>query len=216
MQRDVLLDMFKNCNFKGYITEDNFEEKIINNISGDNNNWTYDCGASKVCIIFYDEHFVIKIPFNARWDKWYDRYEDFINANACYNKEWDYCFTELIMYNRAKHKNLDSILCKTRLLGVVNEYPIYIQEKASPFVEKFPDSPYSDNRTPSMKQYCKKVGIDPPNYVWAADAIEYYGKKKFNKLMKFIEWGGIYDLHNGNIGYVGKRPVIMDFSGFEN
>ena len=37
-----------------------------------------------------------------------------------------------------------------------------------------------------------------------------------NKLLEFIRTVGINDLHDGNIGYIENRPVLVDYSSFDS
>lgn len=215
MNRELLLSYFEDCDFTGYIAESNFTEKIINPIRI-KTPFTYITGASKICIsLLEEENFIIKIPFNSSFNRYDCKFFHFCNANGIYNHEWDYCLTELLTFNYFKSKKIEDILCKTRLLGVINNYPIYIQEKAEIFSDiTDEENRYSDYRTPSIKSYCEKENLYTPNWIWAADALAYYGKKKFNKFMKSIV--DIGDLHESNIGYVKGRPVLVDFSDFND
>jgi lantibiotic modifying enzyme len=65
-----------------------------------------------------------------------------------------------------------------------------------------------------MKRYREEHCFRCFDPEWLADAFEYYGLKTFNKLMNFIYEYNITDLHTDNIGYIGTRPVILDFSDF--
>ena len=54
------------------------------------------------------------------------------------------------------------------------------------------------------------------NMEWLSDAFHFYGEKIFHKLLEFIRTVGINDLHDGNIGYIGNRPVLVDYSSFDS
>lgn len=221
MQRDYLLSIFKNCDFYN-LAEDNYEEKILYELPGDFS-YQFFHGVSKLCIIPEGADYVIKIPFNSFWDIDTEEFLDFENANFDDEHYWDYCFTEVICYNKAKSKKVNKAFCKAKLLGLVNDYPIYIQERAETYYNlkkkgKNQESDYNDedDRTPRTKDYCKKHGFFCFNPIWCADAIEYYGKKRFNKIMSFVKENNIGDLHTDNIGYVGRKPVFIDFSDYNS
>ncbi len=215
MLRDELLNIFANCDFEGDIHSNNFKEKIIDHLPQDFI-CDYDNGVSKVCIIPVQTNFVIKIPFNSSKDNYFyeEESEFFCNANSCFGHEWDYCFTELLLYNLAKKEKIDKAFCKTRLLGCVNNYPIYIQEKASTvrsLIKKV------DNISSIKKKgikYCQEKKFSCFDSSWIGDAIQYYGEKRANKIMSFIDKHQIGDLYEDNIGYIGNRPVLIDFSDY--
>ena len=216
MQRDNLLNIFKNCNFSGKLARDNFEDKIIDNLPK-NFSYKYFYGVSKVCIIPEGADYVIKIPFNSIWDDSNEEYEDFNNATYDNYHNWDYCFAEVFYYNTAKKEKVHKIFCKARLLGYINNYPIYIQERAVTYYNKNEDMlNEEDERINSTREYCKKNGFPCFNSVWISDALEYYGQKTFNRMMSFIQSSHIRDLHEDNIGYIGQKPVLIDYSGFFN
>lgn len=213
MQRDSLLDVFKDCDFSGKLTSDNFEERIIDNLP-ESFSHRYFFGASKVCIIPEGADYVIKIPFNSSWYDADEEYEDFRSATSDENHTWDYCFAEVLCYKEAKREKVHRMFCKARLLGYVNNYPIYIQERAVTYCDLNGDDDREDARTPSTRDYCRKNGFSCFNPIWIADALDYYGQKMFNKMMSFIKSYRIGDLHDENIGYIGQRPVLIDYSDF--
>jgi hypothetical protein len=219
MQRDFLLDLFKNCDFDA-LTAENVEEQVIYNLP-ENFSYDYSFGISKVCIIPMGADYVIKIPFRGQEmlddEKPYGEtyYKDFNGANTTTHSYWDYCLTEVSYYNEAKKEHINKCFCKTRLLGFINNYPIYIQERACTFREKNGDDlDYRSEKSIKMKRYCEEHCFRCFDPEWLADAFEYYGLKTFNKLMNFIYEYNITDLHTDNIGYIGTRPVILDFSDF--
>lgn len=212
MQRDNLLDLFQNCDFSGKLTSDNFEDRIIDNLP-ENLSYKYFFGASKVCIIPEGADYVIKIPFNSTWYDTSEEYEDFCNACGDDRHFWDYCFAEVLCYNEAKREKVNKMFCKPRLLGCVDDYPIYIQQRAVTYYDLKGEETV-DARTPKTRDYCQKKGFSCFNSIWIADALEYYGQKGFNRMMSFIKSYGIGDLHDENIGYIGRQPVLIDYSDF--
>ena len=134
MFKDDILNIFKNCFFEN-LNDKNFKENILDNLPSDFN-YEYHYGASKLVIIpKYENKYVIKIPFSGYFDYVYDEFYFFSNANEDEDKCWDYCLTELLIYRRAKKEKINQIFAKSRLIGTINDYPIYIQEKAKTYDE---------------------------------------------------------------------------------
>ncbi len=212
MQRDSLLDIFKNCDFSGNLTDDNFEDRILGNLP-ENFSYKYFFGASKVCIIPEGADYVIKIPFNSSWCDSEEDYDDFRYATSDDRHYWDYCFAEVLCYKEAKREKVHKMFCKARLLGYVDGYPIYVQERAVTYYE-LKGEDREDARTPNTRRYCYDNGFSCFNAIWCADALEYYGQSTFNKMMSFIKTYHIGDLHDDNIGYIGRKPVLIDYSDF--
>lgn len=50
--------------------------------------------------------------------------------------------------------------------------------------------------------------------LWAKTAVSLYGKRKCIALCEFVKKYHINDLHRSNIGYIGVKPVLLDFSGY--
>lgn len=220
MQREKILNLFQNCDFNGELHKENFEELILEHLP-DNFIFDYCHGVSKLCILPRNEKYVIKIPFNGSLYRHYSPheecyYEDFAQANNDRDRNWDYCLTEVLTFREAKKYGVDNLFCETKLVGFVDNHPIYIQEKATPFSAEtdIDVEYYSDERTDKTEEYCKKRKFHCFNLIWQSDAIDYYGEGIFNKLMRFINDYDINDLHTDNVGYIGRRPVLFDYSDF--
>lgn len=223
MARNEILSIFQNCLFDQYdgeLSEQNFEYKIIDQLPY-NLSYTVETGASKLVIIPDGANYVIKIPFNGMWEERFDdeeeeEYTDFYKfEGASYGDGWDYCLNELIIYRLSKTYNINEVFVKTKYLGSINNYPIYIQERAVTFCES------DKRREKTLKDIdiktedtCRKHNFYTFNKKWLSDALEYYGEKKLDKIISFLSNNNIGDLHNSNIGYVGNRPVLIDFSDF--
>ena len=210
-----ILNLFKDCDFEHGISYDNFDYAIIDCMP-DDFPCTYACGVSKLAVLPEEEDFVIKIPFKGRGLKCDD---EFVNANRSDWHYWDYCYTELMYYHEAKVKHhAAAVLAKPHFIGYVHGYPIYVQQKAETFKSRYGDSFYykmddsadSRRKQRSVQSICDSYDMDTFNMKWLTDVFDYYGSKQFNEFMNFINM--IEDLHDNNVGYIGDRPVIIDFS----
>ena len=221
-----ILDLLEYCIFDGELTEENFQEKILDNLP---ENFQYDWfyGASKCVLIPKGADYVIKIPFNGMesYEELYDEDNDeyyggewyFENYTGCQHGEgWDYCLAEAILYHKAKQAKILDVFCKTKLIGRVNNHPIYTQSRAIPFSWYYlkKEKDYESERSKKIQNYCKKKELPQLNSIWLADAFEYYGERRFNKIMNFIKKERLNDFHTDNIGYIGHQPILIDFSGF--
>ena len=227
MNKQEILDMFKNCYFlDGELTEADWYSNIAVPLRHAGMSFDSDDGATKCVILPHGANYVFKIPYNGtiseseQWDEeaeeWY--YENgvffpFEGAVYGYKKQyWDYCYSELIIYNKARAKRVEKFFCKTRLFGRVDGHPIYIQERATSIGPDWSHS--SKEERESTEKFCEEHNVMSFNAQWQTDAINYYGEKRFLEFMKFLEEEHISDLHCGNIGYVGDRPVLLDFASF--
>lgn len=205
-----ILDIFKNCSFED-LNDKNYKKLILNNLPS-TFEYTYAYGASKLVIIPKQEtDYVIKIPFEGYVE--HNEFYSFTNANWDNYRNWDYCLTEVLNYHCAKKNKVERVLAKTRLIGEVNNHPIYIQERAMTYEDAEEDKVINDIRSTSRThKICSKKHYKIFNLDWITDVYNYYGKRRFDKIMSFVETIG--DLHDDNIGYIGSRPVLVDYSDF--
>lgn len=195
----------------------------------------YAYGASKFVVIAEPEvesNFVVKIPFNGEYIEEEECNEDegWVYTETVFHQYegaeyalnyWDYCETEASIYKMAEEAGLASCFAKTELVDYVSGYPVYKQEKATIFGHICYDeeraSRYSEERTDSYKKTCQKIGISPNrvNINWMTDFLEYYGAIMLKRFVDFLNKIHIGDLHTDNIGYIGDRPVLVDYSSFD-
>ena len=153
-----------------------------------------------------------------RWVEGENYFEKFSGAD-CENG-WDYCEVEATRYCHAEQANVAILFAKTEWIGDVHEYPIYIQERCHMFRE---ESTSNQERYKSRTQadyeevntLRKKYDFHSINNDWMLDFLIYYGEEMFKKLADFIFNENIYDLHNGNIGYINGRPCLVDYSSYD-
>lgn len=163
-------------------------------------------GASKVCLVFRDEDFVIK------WSN-----------DDCYDES----IKEVELYQKAKEKNLEKFFPKTEIFAEINGITFIWQEKISFSCAVLPghkSRKYCDMTKTSSDKVVSKMAHEfkaaAPRYkrnlntLWAKMALVLYGKKACKALCDFIVENHINDLHEDNIGYKNDRPIILDFAGY--
>lgn len=221
MSNNEILQLFEACDFDGELTENNFEEKILSHLPKDFK-YNYEYGATKLVFLISDLNYVIKIPFTGDVEEIYnadeDGYEDIYCPFECAGEsgeaEWDYCKVESERFILAREEDIDAYFAKTERIGFISGHPIYIQERAEVFSEMKNWSSYPEEKRSSTREKCSKENFWCFNECWLTDLLEYCGEKTFDKFMSFIKVNHFDDLHSSNIGYINKRPVLIDYSGF--
>lgn len=153
-----------------------------------------------------------------RWVEAEDCFEQFSGAD-CENG-WDYCEVEATRYCHAEQANVAILFAKTEWIGDIREYPIYIQERCQMFREESTSNQEKyQSRTKAdyekVNTLREKYDFHSINDDWMLDFLIYYGEEMFKKLADFIFNENIYDLHNGNIGYLNGRPCLVDYSSYD-
>ena len=172
--------------------------------------FSYETGATKGVLIFPDLDFVIKIPFT------YNSDDDELCGADDSGPGWNYCEVEEIKCQKAKIFGVEGCFAETILVGEICNYPIYAQEKATVFTQGGSPSPKkSDEEYDRIEDMCDGMA-ECFNRVWLSDAFDYFGEKTFYELLSFIDEYDISDLHDANIGYIGMRPVLVDYSSFND
>ena len=181
----------------------------------------YATGATKGVLIFEQLGFVIKIPFcrnseDCEYNSTYGEYECCYFTGADTDNGWDYCEAEANKYERAEEEGLAQCFAKTKKIGNIDGYPIYMQELADIYKSIDYQSSHTEEDSRQVSSICNSNNFYMFNIEWLSDAFHYYGEKMFHKLLEFIRTVGINDLHDGNIGYIGNRPVLVDYSSFDS
>ena len=131
---------------------------------------------------------------------------------------WDYCALEAYIYQQAVEFGVEECFAREELLGCINNYPIYLQDKAV----TFSDACESNSFHKSPEEIYEKISdiereVDEYSVInsdWCANALECYGSELYRQFLSFLAQFDISDLHDGNIGYIDDIPVLFDYSGF--
>lgn len=203
----------------------NLEELLIENKI---NSYSIEKGITKIVLIPEDKDYVIKIPITKI------AYREFFYDNGEYHKGkfvikdnvgGDYCKKEEEIYNSIDEE-VKKMFAETKFLIEVNKLPIYIQEKIDfSFDNKcfnpdiFPSDRKSDMdiRTIVNSELSSKGinNLGRLNTEFCYDVMMNYGIDSFLLLIREINFWKIEDLHELNIGYKNYKPMIFDYSGFE-
>lgn len=219
-----ILKALENCVFDD-LTEYNFYENVIQLINRDILTYTpYDSGATKLVIIPPLESFVIKIPFCGMENECYDNEEEISEDNlpmlpfecATEPNHWDYCKAEVLKWQKAEEAGLGHLLAKTELIGYVHGHPIYTQEKLEIFSESREYSSYSNEVRQKTIDKCNELDVACFNSAWLSDFLNYFSEQTLKLLCDWLHNNWIFDLHDGNIGYVPAtgQPIIVDYGDF--
>ena len=175
-------------------------------------------GASKAVLVPRETNYVIKIPFTGYFEEdWIKEEYVFYNFEGAEDDEnhWDYCLKEIHIYEKAKAANVEKVFLKTTYEGDVSNFPIYSQLKVSTFVEDECVT-CSNEELDSTRAKVREKNFNVFSPTWLFHAFNYYGDDYIFHLLSFIKEEEISDLHSGNLGWVGDKPVIVDYAGFES
>ena len=162
-------------------------------------------GETRYCIIGKDWDFVLKI---SRFD----------------NVRDDYNAIEFANYENACKLGIEKIFLKMWKFGTLDcGLDIYAQVRYS-----FAHSGIDHNKERKMRKQVQKIcsckiyrkshehaydGYRISNN-WYARAYQIYGKQFMRKFERCTKQHRIGDLHDSNVGYLGKMPIILDFAGY--
>lgn len=230
MSRDEIIMYLKECIFDGELSENNLYSKVMNFLP---KNVEVQTGVTKMALFFPNTDFVVKIPFNGvtqhhcEWNNEAQQYEEteeptFVPFEFAETKDeadnWNYCQVEVELYEEAVHDNVNQFFLETELLTVINDNPIYIQQKAEILAEckdtDYYEDSYDEDTLSETRKKCKDKDLRCFNACWLSDAFSYY--KNDDKVFDLLVFAENYleDLHSHNLGYVNGRPVIVDYAGY--
>ena len=184
-------------------------------------------GVSKIALIpdNDDIDFVIKIPYTGSYNynsgyysgsknQYYHRgYEDYypFESGTYDERPWDYCAIEVQRYAEASLEGFADCLAETKLLGFINNYPIYIQEKCITLSSSVSTHTHSRGERLYTRTICNWGGLPCD---WMTDFRLYFGENKLRKFIQFLKNRNWDDLRDENIGYIKNKPVLIDYSNF--
>lgn len=167
------------------------------------------CGLTKAVIIinnkFFGNKYVIKIPFVG------------LEANYCELEEET---TETLQ--DVSLSEISQCFAHSWKIGTFFNSPIYLMERADVDADKSKSYSEQVRFSESDKFHTNssilgaKSFFDDENFVDAENALLfYYGVDIFDMLCDFCNENDINDVHIANIGYIGERPVLIDYSGYK-
>ena len=124
------------------------------------------------------------------------------------------------------YKNADDDMKKIMLpnifIGEFNGIPVYIQKKAISLnhsdkfrhLSRAEKDSVSKVISSSLKEKDYGYNYCPVAFCFFSDVIEFYGEKMAEKIARFLDKAD--DLHDGNIGYVGEQPILIDYGGYKD
>lgn len=210
-------------------TEDGFDADAENFIDTLWNTFRCDdvlTGASKCVVLLSNQNFVLKIPFEGKqiWEQIRNFDEPKYDSNnfdfvfypfscARTKDHWDYCNDEVEIFKKAEAAGVGSFFARTDFYGYSKDnHPIYVQERCEVFDNVDVDDMYED-LSKEIKTSASEVSSELPEE-WIALAIKYFGQELTDKFLAFVEDERIDDLHYNNFGFIGDRPVLIDYSGY--
>lgn len=208
-------------------------------------NADYGNGATKFVIIPKDKDYVIKFPFLYLYEykkHYYNRTLHQWDGEPKYSRlTHDYCDIEEDNFYIAKNEfsGAETFLAKTNFICSYNcgneSLMVYAQEKATPFYDYCKQHDICDYHwdkleeiSHSYKEYDESSSIDAifdygyydeiPG-VWFEKlydyAVEHNLMNEVEQLFRFLLYADISDLNIRNVGFIGDKPVLIDYSGFE-
>lgn len=205
MNREQVIQLIKELDIKPGQNIWDIEEALYERFGYSN----VDCsrGASKECIIFKNEPFVIK------W---------------CKRPHQDDAIKEVQIYERAMEAGVAKFFPPTASLCCHNGLTFIVQAKVDCSVSSCDYQTmnrYNERyHTASPKimakiQKCMYKASDGEyarhlNSTWMRAALVLYGKRAVKDLCDFIIAERINDLHEANIGWKDGKPIILDFCGY--
>lgn len=160
-------------------------------------------GASRWAFVFKARQIVYKFP---RWES-VDR---------------DYCAIEVENYELGKQYGIERCLLPIAYVGETEcGIPLYSQPMYTTSQEAldYNKSRYWEGKLHGLHNapIVRKVQrgcYSSPQKLWFERAIQIYGKAFMRSFQKWSQEGHVNDLHSGNVGYLNKQPIIIDYAGY--
>lgn len=135
---------------------------------------------------------------------------------------------EIQVYTKAEEAGIAFLFPETHQLVIHNGITFVIQEMVDYSCGNVPNAHWKiyENISRTVKYtYVKKMQRQfdragdcchrAIHEIWAKCIISLYGKNVAKTLSNFVMAQSINDLHYDNIGFINRKPVILDFSGYK-
>lgn len=157
-----------------------------------------------------------------RWAFVFEKHQTVIKFPKYDETDEDYCELELENYNHAKEYRVEKCLLPIEYIGTTESgIPIYIQPMYTTSQDRLDYNLHKKweqkcgclHHSPVVRKVKDGCLYSPPN-LWVTRAIQIYGKAFMKSFQVWSCKHGVNDLHSGNVGYLGKQPIIIDYAGY--
>lgn len=136
--------------------------------------------------------------------------------NTNYNKQ------EAENFALAKKFRVEKVLLETTYLTTIQGIEVYKQPKYSFCLAEAPREflKQLDKKSQCLAEknivckICDKCYYDDISVAWVAHALQLYGKKFMYSFEKWTREAQVNDLHNGNVGWLDGKPILLDYAGY--
>ena len=132
-------------------------------------------------------------------------------------QDYEFCDKEEIITKSAIHWNIDDMIAPALYIGkyIDEENYICLNLYAYPRAISFSSSQYKGLSKEEKKITAASPLAERSEYI-AAAFIQDWGIEKFELLSDFCKEWDINDIHNGNVGIVDGKIVLIDYAGFHS
>lgn len=239
----AILKKFDDVCLDGVLTELNWWRVIVQNIKREPSHSVHVANGVSKCVFLFDDFpdIVVKIPFTGAGfedednededEEEHDLYEDYSGASMCcgnhrLERDWDYCEAEEQIYQDAALAGVSDFFAETACIGMIDNHPIYVQERASVYYDHY-KSYQALYTSCQITKICLRIASKSGgsltfedcwtvNRIWLAEFAKVWGDQAAVKLLNFLKIEEVEDLHSENLGFIGGKPVIIDYSSFNS
>lgn len=196
-------------------TRGNYEDWIRKVLSSNANVSSMD-GVDDGCI-FYGSNYDVYVASGASKVVFWTDCGNSVFKMGFNKLRCDYCGLEAEYFAEAKRLGLDEFFAGTEFVMWCNNIGVYVAERAEVSFERLSNDLYEKLESDGMEVDRIFDTIDEADSCcefmdWL---IPYYtDSEKADELFEFLNENNINDLHSGNIGYIGNRLVLIDYSGY--
>lgn len=166
---------------------------------------SYDEGLFKGVLIPTDEKLQVVIKFDKQTGRVWGASADKGVKN------------ELHMSKKLESLGFEGMIARARKISYDSDSSrmLSFQERATVYNDFHKDLSYSpkDITVPKARSYDKirRETRNSPPFAWYLKAVQYHGYRKVVTLFKTLIENDVRDFHRGNVGFIGDRPVLIDY-----
>jgi hypothetical protein len=175
-----------------------------------NKNYNLYVGMTKTTVVFDDdEYYVLKIPHSGVYVPKCEKFDDIPTELVYHSFQVNYCKKEEII----RHQLPPEIMPFFLEIEPFKDNPkVFIQKRAEMLTDRMKTKEYVNSTI--SRVLASYVHTDLSHY-WVGKAASIYGLTKVKGLLYFLERNPELssDLSNENLGFIGEKPVIVDYAG---